>query len=218
MSNVNTYTSLINAIQVWVNRNDAVFIANIPLFISLAEQQFFIDCSTLGNQGYVSGSFTPNNPTVAKPANWGQTLTFSYINADDDFTVLNRSTYEFIRAYAPANNIIPVTANIAAQSPLYYSDYGYNYFIISPTPQVAFDFEIAYYQKIQPLSVENQTNWITQYAYDAFFWACLDKAYRFIESFQDADAYNQKYQDRINAINTYNQGRKWDRKADGMKD
>ncbi len=218
MANVNTYDGLIDAIRSWTNRNDAIFISTIPLFISLAEQQFFIDCSTLGNESYVTGTFNATNESVPKPALWGQTLTFSYINSSGDIVVLKRSTYEFIRSLAPANNVIPTTATAISQQPQYYSDYGYNYFIVSPTPQAALTYEIAYFQKIQPLSPTNQTNWITQYAYDALFWACLDKAYRFLDNIPDADAYMAKYQDRIQAINDYNKGRKWDRTADGMKD
>lgn len=218
MTQVNTYAGLILAIQQWVNRNDAVFISNIPLFVSLAEQQFFIDCSTLGNESYVTGTFNANNLSVPKPALWGQTLTFSYINSVGRIVVLKRATYEFMRTFVPANNIAPTTASPNAQQPEYYSDYGYNYFMISPTPLVAFEYEIAYFQKIQPLSANNNANWITQYAYDALFWSCLNKAYGFIDNQQDAELYEKKYQDRIQAINTYNKGRKWDRTADGMKD
>jgi hypothetical protein len=218
MSNVNTFNGLIAAITSWTNRNDAIFISNIPLFISLAEQQFFIDCSTLGNESYVTGTFNAANESVPKPAMWGQTLTFSYIDSLGNIVILERSTYEFIRSLAPASNIIPTTALPTTQAPKYYSDYGYNYFIISPTPQAALTYEIAYFQKIQPLSLTNQSNWITQYAYDALFWSCLDKAYRFLDNVADADTYQQKYQDRIAAINEYNKGRKWDRTADATKD
>ena len=217
MTNVNTYNSLITATQQWTNRNDPVFINNIPLFISLAEQQFFIDCPNLGTEAYVTGAFTPNNPTVAKPALWGQTLTFSYIDNTDKIVVLNRVTYELIRSFAPGNNIVPVTTNPYYGNPQYYSDYGYNFFIVSPTPTEALTFELAYYEKPQPLSITNQTNWVTEYAYDALFWSILDKAYSFLDNGQDAQVYAGKYGERIQAINHYNAGRRFDRTADAEK-
>jgi len=213
MDNVNTYNGLVQAIQQWTNRNDQVFIANIPLFISLAEQQFFIDCSTLGNEFYVTSLFSANNESFPKPVNWGETLTFSYIGPEGNIVVLKRVSYEFIRTYSPANNI---STNMPI--PRYYSDYGYDYFIISPTPTVAYPVEIAYFGKIEPLTIVNQTNWITQNAYDALFWACLDKAYNFIDNSADATIYAGKYQERIKAIITYNKGRKYDRTVDTMKD
>ncbi len=213
IDNVNTYNGLVQAIQQWVNRNDPQFISNIPLFISLAEQQFFIDCSTLGNEFYVTTTFTANNESLPKPVNWGETLTMSYIGADGKIVVLKRVSYEMIRSFAPANNISP-----NATTPRYYSDYGYDYFIISPTPVSTYTVEIAYFGKTQMLSEVNQTNWITENAYDALFWSCLDKAYRFIDNNTNADAYLNKYQDRIQAINTYNKGRKSDRAVDATKD
>jgi len=217
MTNVNTYSSLITSTQQWVNRNDTVFVNNIPLFISLAEQQFFIDCPNLGTEAYATGVFTPNNPTVVKPALWGQTLTISYIDDTGNFVILNRATYELIRSFAPNNNTIPATTFPLNGNPQYYSDYGYNNFIISPTPKEAFTFEVAYYQKAQPLSIENQTNWITEYAYDALFWSVLDKAYKFIENLQTAQLYATEYNSRIQAINNYNLGRKSDRTVDAMR-
>lgn len=213
IDNVNTYNGLVQAIQQWTNRNDTVFISNIPLFIALAEQQFFIDCSTLGNQFYVVTNFTADNESLPKPANWGETLSMSYIGADGRIVVLKRASYEMMRTLAPANNISP-----NATPPRYYSDYGYDYFIITPTPVAAYTVEIAYFGKTQTLSAVNQTNWITENAFDALFWSCLDKAYRFIDNTADAESYLSKYTDRIQAINTYNKGRKSDRAVDAMKD
>lgn len=212
INNVNTYNGLVEAIKEWTKRNDAVFISNIPLFISLAEQEFFIDCSTLGNQFYVVTTFTANNESLPKPANWGETLTLSYIGSDGKIAVLEPVSYEMIRNFAPSNNSIP---NI---SPRYYSDYGDDYFLISPTPISDYKVEIAYYGKIQPLSLYNQTNWITEKAYDALLWSCLDKACYFIDNMTNANAYLSKYKDRVDAINKYNAGRISDRTSNPMKD
>lgn len=213
MANVNTYAGLTTAIAEWANRTDTVFTNNIPLFISLAEQQFFIDCSTLGNEAYITGTFNANSGIVNKPALWGRTLTFSYLDATDTIQVLQRSSYEMIRSYIPkqANNPI-------ANLPRYYTDYGYNYLLISPTPIAAYNYEICYFQKIQPLSTSNQTNWITENAYDALFYSCLDKAMRFIDNIPEAEAYKAQYIERIGAINEYNKNRKIDRTADVMED
>lgn len=208
MANVNTYTGLKTAIQEWANRTDTVFINNIPLFISLAEQQFFIDCSTLGNETYITGTFNANSGIVNKPALWGRTLTFSYIDAMDSIQVLQRSSYEMIRSYVPkqANNPI-------ANLPQYYTDYGYNYILISPTPIAAYNYEICYFQKIQPLSLSNETSWITENAYDALFWSSMDKAMRFIDNMADAEMFKVMYQERVAAINAYNDNRLVDRTA-----
>lgn len=205
---MNTYTGLKTAIQEWANRTDTVFINNIPLFISLAEQQFFIDCSTLGNETYITGTFNANSGIVNKPALWGRTLTFSYLDATNSIQVLQRSSYEMIRSYIPKQASNPI-----ANLPQYYTDYGFNYFLISPTPIDAYNYEICYFQKIQPLSLSNETSWITENAYDALFWSSMDKAMRFIDNMTDAEMFKGMYQERVAAINAYNDNRLVDRTA-----
>jgi len=208
MANVNTYTGLKTAIQEWANRTDTIFINNIPLFISLAEQQFFIDCSTLGNETYITGTFNANSGIVNKPALWGRTLTFSYLDATNSIQVLQRSSYEMIRSFIPKQASNPI-----ANLPQYYTDYGFNYFLISPTPIAAYNYEICYFQKIQPLSLSNETSWITENAYDALFWSSMDKAMRFIDNMADAEMFKSMYQERVAAINAYNDNRLVDRTA-----
>jgi len=205
---VNTYTGLKTAIQEWANRTDTIFINNIPLFISLAEQQFFIDCSTLGNETYITGTFNANSGIVNKPALWGRTLTFSYLDATNSIQVLQRSSYEMIRSFIPKQASNPI-----ANLPQYYTDYGFNYFLISPTPIAAYNYEICYFQKIQPLSLSNETSWITENAYDALFWSSMDKAMRFIDNMADAEMFKSMYQERVAAINAYNDNRLVDRTA-----
>jgi len=208
MANVNTYTGLKIAIKEWANRTDTVFINNIPLFISLAEQQFFIDCSTLGNENYITGTFNANSGIVNKPALWGRTLTFSYLDATGSIQILQRASYEMIRSYIPKQSSNPVS-NI----PRYYTDYGFNYFLVSPTPIGSYNFEICYFQKIQPLSDSNETSWITENAYDALFWSCMNKAMIFIDNIPDSEMYKALYQERVDSINAYNDNRLIDRTA-----
>lgn len=212
-NNVNTYAGLVYAIQQWVNRNDDVFITNIPLFISLAEQRVFIDCPTLGTMVYLTGTFNANSGILNKPALWGQTLTLSYIDSLNNIHVLERVPYEFIRTWIPNYTLTPTTL-----LPRYYTDYGQDYFLISPRPLEAYAFELAYFEKAQPLSITNQTNFITQSQYDMLFKAALSEAYRFIDNTPDAQAYDQLYQDRVQAYSAYNQGHLFDRTVNSTKD
>ncbi len=217
MTNVNTYNGLLTSIQQWANRNDQVFINNIPLFISLAEQQFFIDCPVLGTEAALTGVFSANNSVIPKPALWGQTLTFSYIDASNNTVILERIPYETIRAFAPINNVIPTTTYPLAGNPQYYSDYGFNFILVSPTPVLALNFELIYLQKVQPLSISNQTNWVSQYAYDALFDITMYFAYRFLDNTPNADYWYTKYQDRVAAINNYDIGRRSDRTYNALR-
>ena len=212
MANVTTWTGLIAAVAQWCNRNDPDFLDNIPVFISLAEQEMFIDLSTLGNEVYAIGNFSAGNGTVSKPSDWGKTLTFSYLDANGRITVLQRASYEMIRNYIPKQSANPI-----ANTPRYYTDYGYDQFLISPTPLAAFKYEIAYFNKITPLGINVETNWNSMNAYDPLFYNTLDKAYRFLDNLQDAEMFKNLYLARIEAYKTYDQNRRYDRTANMME-
>jgi hypothetical protein len=57
--------------------------------------------------------------------------------------------------------------------PRFYADYDYGHFLVVPTPQIAYPFELVYFQQPEPLSDTNQTNALTQYAPDLLLFACL---------------------------------------------
>lgn len=199
---VYTYAGLISAIAQWANRNDTIFIDNIPLFISLTEQEIFWKLTTIGNEVYATGNFSANNATLPKPALWGKTARLTYIDADDKLQVLNRVSLSYIQKFNPTPNSPTVTAN-----PRFYTDYGFPYFLISPTPKEAFVFELAYFQKIPPLSPSMQTNWNTQNVYDALFFGSMHKACTFINAADWSAYYAGLYEAAIAGYTAYDQNR-----------
>ena len=212
MSNVNNIAGLTLAIQQWTNRNDQVFIDQIPLFISLAEQEFFIDCSTLGNEEYDIGNFGIGSGVIPRPALWGQSISFLYVDSLGNIHVLERVPYEYIRTFIDNQANAPVTL-----LPRYYTDYGYGQILIAPTPQAAYKYEFIYFKKITPLSISQPSNWITQNAYDCFFWSCLHKAYHYLHNNMQAESAHGEYSKRLQAIIEYQKGRIRDRSSDAMK-
>ncbi len=207
------YNSLITEIAAEFNRNDAVFLTQCPWFISFAEQMLFVDFSHLGNEDYLVGNFVPMNGVINKPALWGDTLTFTYKDPLGKLVILERVAYEYCRKYI--ND--PATQNTLYQ-PTYYTDYGYNRWLIVPTPQFDFQYEIAYLQKIIPLSLSQQTNWNTTYAYDLLFACCCYWAALYLQNDTLIALWERIYKERLDQYNKYNKGRKADRLSDVLKD
>lgn len=197
---VYTYAGLITAITQWANRTDTVFLSNIPLFISLTEQEIFIKLSTIGNEQYVTATFTPNNAIVPKPSLWGRTSRISYIDSVGKLHVLTRSSVPYIETDNPD------TINSSVDLPRYYTDYGFPYMLISPTPTDAFNFVWSYFEKVPPLTDENQTNWNTLNAYDILFSGAMEKACIFISS-EDKSFWASKYADGIASYANYDKRR-----------
>lgn len=215
MTTLTTFSGLTTEIPIWTNRNDTVFINEVPNFINLAQQRFFVDCPTMASQAYVQGTFTPNNNLISVPTLWGSNLTFEYIDsATGNIVILQYVPLEYLQTFNAAAN------GISTQSPMprYYSNMSIGYLIVSPTPQEAYQFQIAYDSNNPMLSNAQQTNFVTQYAYDALFLLSMYYAYCFLENTTQSQLYETRYKERVAAYLLYNIGRKNDRTADAQKD
>lgn len=215
MNTLTTFSGLNTEIPIWTNRNDTVFINEVPNFISLAQQRIFIDCPTMASQQYIQGTFTPNNNIVSVPALWGSNLTFQYIDPDtSDIVILQYVPIEYIQTFNPAatgvSSLVPL--------PRYYSNMSIGYLIISPTPTAAYQFQIAYDAISPQLTTSQQTNFITKNLYDVLFLAAMYYAYVFLQNDAQAQVFDQRYKERIAGYLMYNTGRKSDRTAGAMKD
>lgn len=162
-----TYTSLLSDVSTYCERNEQPFMAQIPRFIMLAENRLAMNARGLGFQKYVTGSF--NTPSFAKPERWRETISFR-IDTVDGTKFLQQRSYDYCRVF-------PATA----AEPRYYADYSYEHFFIAPAPDQAYDFELAYYERPEPLSAQNQTNWTTRYAPQLLLYATLLEAQPFLK-------------------------------------
>jgi hypothetical protein len=54
--------------------------------------------------------------------------------------------------------------------------------MVAPTPTLAYDFEVLYYERVQPLDSSNQTNWFTIYAPQALLYGSLLQAMPFLKN------------------------------------
>ncbi len=215
MNTLTTFSGLNTEIPIWVNRNDTTFINRVPSFINLAQQRIFIDCPTMASQMYVKGNFTPNNNILSVPALWGSNLTLEYINSDtNQIVVLQYMPYEYLETFEPT----PTGVSTQEPYPRYYSNMSIGYIKISPTPTAAYEFQIAYNTNSPQLMASQQTNFITQNLYDVLFLGAMYYAYCFLENSTQAQAYEQRYKERVAAYLLFNSGRKNDRTADAMKD
>ncbi len=147
-----TYTSLSEQLPGYMERTDDTFVAQVPTLIMLAENRIATDLKQQGFQSVVSGVL-PLDGVLAKPAFWRETISFTFKNALNEYTPLYLRPLEYIRNYWPDAS--------AQDEPRFYGDYNISNFILGPTPVAAYAFELVYYARLQPLSAENESNWMT---------------------------------------------------------
>jgi hypothetical protein len=182
---VMTYDSLVENIQSYLERNDASTLAKIPLFIMLAEQIIASQIKFLGNLTVNTSAMTIGQATIDKPARWHKTVSMNVTVSGSRQPVLLRK-YEYLRSYWPN----PTTTG----TPLYYCDYDYTHWMVAPTPSAAYDFEVLYYERVQPLDSSNQTNWFTTYAPQALLYGSLLQAMPFLKNDERMPMWQQNYE------------------------
>ena len=199
-----TYTSLVADVTLYLERSDAQTINQIPSFINLAESIISDELKILGQQETVSATMVQGTPVIAKPTRWRKTTSFNITVAGERKPLLLRK-YEYLRNYWPN----PTTEG----EPLFYADYDFDNWLIAPTPDAAYAFEVLYYEKIQPLDATNQTNWFTINAPQAMLYGTLLQAMPFLKNDDRVQLWQALYQQAMDVLVAEDKLRVADRQA-----
>ena len=200
---VMTYDSLNTMVLQYLERRDAAVVEAIPTFITLAEFEIAQQIKTLGQMQVVESTMTIGNPVIQKPARWRKTTSMEVSSNGSKSPVLLRK-YEYLKSYTPD----ATTTGL----PLFYADYDYDHWLVAPTPDQAYPFEVLYYERLEPLSSSNQTNWITQNAPNAMLYGALLQAVVFLKNDQ-RQIFQQKYDMALQSLKTEDIARVGDRQA-----
>jgi hypothetical protein len=197
-----TYDNLVTTVEQYLERNDAAVVNQIPTFITLCEFEIAQQIKTLGQQQVVESVMTAGNPVIPKPARWRKTVSMNVTSNNTPSPVLLRK-YEYLLNY---------NSGSTTSLPLYYADYDYGHWLVSPTPDQSYAFEVLYYERINPLSSTNQTNWLTQNAPNAMVFGTLLQAMPFLKNDQ-RQIFQQKYSEAIELLSIEDKLRIADRQS-----
>lgn len=189
MAFVLTYDNLQERVINYTTRvGDASFATNLPMLIAFAEKRCAREIKALGYKKFVTSNFQVGVPIYDKPARWRETVTINFGTQDDDNTrtTLSPRAYDFCRSYWPDDS--------QTGQPLYYADTIYDAFLIAPTPDLAYPFELVYYEQVEPLSDENQTNWLTEQAPDLVMYATLMEACGYLKTNDNLQKWTGAYE------------------------
>ena len=203
-ASVMTYDSLVENIQSYLNRTDTATLEKIPLFIMLAEQIIASQIKFLGNLTVNSSTMVVGQPIIDKPARWHKTVSMNVLVNGERQPILLRK-YEYLREYWPDAT--------AKDVPVYYGDYDYTHWLVAPTPDVAYTYEVLYYERIQPLDSSNQSNWFTQYAPQALLYGSLLQAMPFLKNDERSPMWQSNYDQIMQTLKQEDIQRIGDRQA-----
>lgn len=197
-----TFTSLQEDLRRYLERGevaDTTVYEQLPRLINNAEREIAQDLKILGFIEPMVSTLVAGTSVYAKPDRWRQTVSMNYGVVGQDPLQQNRRrqlytrSYEYIRQYWPDSDVLGV--------PKFYGDYNYTNWIIAPTPQIDYPWEIVCWQLPALLDNTNQTNWLTDYAPTTLLYRSLLECEPFLKNDQRIPTWQNFYAQSKETLN-----------------
>jgi len=182
-----TYGELKQAIEDYTENNETSFLANLPLFIRLAEERILKSVQLNLFQKNQAGTMTAGNKYLAAPSDFRAPFSLSAtVNGATEFLMFKE--LDFLQTYSPDPTV--------TGQPRYYAQFDVDNFLIAPTPDANYVADIHYLYRPASLTSlpDSGTTWLSTDAEITLLYACLIEAYTFMKG--DAELmsmYNQRY-------------------------
>jgi hypothetical protein len=198
MATAMTFTTLKQDVQRYLERgntlaSDPIVFEQIPRLINLAERRIARELKVEGFINVVTGTLSAGQSVYPKPDRWRDTVSINIGTGTtgNDRKILFSRVYEYLRSYWPNA--------LETDTPIFYSDYDYSHWLLAPTPDAEYPFEILYYELPPLLDESVQTNWITEYAPQLLLYGTLVEATPFLKNDERIPVWQSMY-DRAAAM------------------
>jgi hypothetical protein len=187
------YASLVTLVQQYCESTESSFVANIPTFVTLAEERIYNAVQIPAIRRNQIGTLSINNKYLTLPSDWLATFSLAVINPTTNAQeFLLDKDVNFIRQSYPD----PDDTGL----PKYYAIFDDNTFILGPTPDFNYQVEMHYYY-YPPSIVTAGTSWVGDNYENVLLYGTLREAYTYLKGEQDMMAYyEQKYQEAVQQL------------------
>lgn len=185
-----TWTVLKAEVARYLKRELTDLEEDIEYWITQAELRCSREVRPRGYQRYATSTFTQSDRMVELPARLIGVIDLVVIDSDGNRTPIFRREYSWLNDYWPNQSLEGL--------PQYYANVDGVRFAVAPTPDESYEFELDYYERLQPLDAGNETNWLTENAYDLLLFATLLETASFLRDDPRLEMW-QKYYDRAAA-------------------
>lgn len=197
MATTMTFETLKQDIRRYLERGtsyaaDPVVFEQIPRLINLAERRIARELKVQGFINVVTGTLKQGTAVYAKPDRWRDTVSINIgLNGGSSRKTLFGRAYEYVTAFWPDRTQMG--------EPALYSEYDYTHWLIAPTPDADYPFEVLYYELPPLLDDAVQTNWLTDYAPQLLLYGSLLEATPFLKADERIPVWQNMY-DRAAAM------------------
>jgi hypothetical protein len=206
------YTQLTQAIISYAESSEPEFVANIPVFVQIAEQRIYNSIQLAYLRKNVDGNTTANNKYLSAPTDFLSVYSIAVITPAGDYEYLLNKDVNFIRQAYPS----PTDTGV----PKYYAIFGPTTtagsppaltnelsFLLGPTPDISYDVELHYF--FYPESIVTAgTTWLGDNAESVLLYGALREAVIFQKGEADVVAmYEQKYMESLALLKMLGDGK-----------
>jgi len=195
-----TLSTLKTAIQDYAESTESSFVTHLPDFIKSAEERVLKSVQLDVFRKNVTGTGTASNTYLAMPTDFLSPFSLAVIDSSNNYNYLKLKHVSFIRDFTPA-------AGTTSQ-PKYYAEFDESSFILAPTPNSNFTFELHYYYRPTSLTATSTgTTWLSTNATNALLYGSLVEANTYLKSFETTPVYEAKFQEALSSLKNLGEGK-----------
>lgn len=192
-----TYAQLVALIQSYTENEETDFVANIPMFVRMAEERIY---------RYIKLPRLRKTQTSQTAAGQRSRATPSDFLSVDSLAILEDGTYSFLVPKEP-DWIREAYPGALQDKPKYYALLNHNTLILGPTPDATYTIEMNYNHKPQSI-VDSSTSWLGDNAENALLYGSLVEAYTFMKGEADLmKLYNDRFLEAVGRTKVLAEGR-----------
>lgn len=159
------YETLYNSIQAYAENTEALFVANIPVFVQEAETRIYNSVNLPSLRKNVTGTLTAGNQYVSLPNDWLANYSVAVIDSTNKYNYLLNKDVNYLReAYPNVVYTSPTYQGTPGGVPAYYAVFGSQYsnvnemsLMLAPTPDSNYVVELHYFY-YPPTIVQGQVS------------------------------------------------------------
>ena len=194
------YTALSNAIQAYTENTEADFVANIPVFVTQAEQRIYNSVQFPSIRKNMTGVVSTTSTYLSAPDDYLATYSLAVIDASGNYEFLLNKDVNFIRqAYPSASD---------TGLPRYYALFGPTVsgstitneltFMLGPKPDANYTVELHYYYYPRSITLTPFTSWLGENFDSVLLYGSLVEAYTYMKGEADMmQLYNGKFMEAL---------------------
>ena len=196
------YTDLKAAIEAYTENTDTSFIAEIPVFVTQAEQRIYNSVQFPSIRKNVTSTIASGAKYLDCPLDFLAVYSMATIDSDGNYDYLLNKDVNFIRQAYP-------NATTDTGTPKYYALFGPTVlgttitnelsFLLGPTPNASYGVELHYYYYPESITTASSgQTWLGDNFDSVLLYGSLVEAYTYMKGEQDMMAlYNGKYQEAL---------------------